>query len=207
MSDEDNCVKTYYPIQIVKENDKFENQKFWIENGIDLENRRIDLDSDVDEYVIGWVVRGIRSMISADKGLDIDIYINSYGGSVYDGLRLYDVIKASTYTPIRIHAEGKIMSMGLIIYLAGDKEHRYSSPNATFMAHSLSSGMWGKMYELKIETKECERLNNLLLDILAENTDHTVAWWKKKIEFEDKYYNKSQALSLGIVTNVSYSVE
>lgn len=203
----DDCTKTYYPIQIVKENEKFESEKFWIEQGIDFENRRIDLDEDINYASVGYVVRGIRSMISADKGLPIDIYINSYGGSVYDGLRLYDAILGSTYTPIRLHAEGKIMSMGLLIYLAGDKEHRYASPNSTFMAHSLSSGMWGKMYELKIEVKECDRLNNVLLDILAERTSKTRAFWAKEIKYEDRYYNKAKAMALGIVTDEKYEVE
>ena len=206
MSD-DECIQTYYPITIVQESDKFESQKFWIENGVDLENRRIDLDEDVDYSSIGYAVRGIRSMIAADKGMPIDVYVNSYGGSVYDGLRLYDVIKGSRYTPIRVHAEGKIMSMGLIIYLAGDSGHRYAGPNATFMAHSLSSGLWGKMYELKIEVKECERLNNRLIDILEENTNHTKAWWKKEIQYEDRFYDKTKALKLGIATNETYEVE
>ena len=203
----DDCTQTYYPVKLVKDDDKFENQKFWVTYGIDFENRRIDLDEDVEDFTIGFVVRAIRSMILADKAEPIDIYINSYGGSVYDGLRLYDVIQGSTYTPIRVHAEGKIMSMGLIIYLSGDSEHRYSSPNATFMAHSLSSGMWGKMHELKIEVKECERLNNRLLDILADRTKKTRAFWKKEIEYKDCYYPKDKAISLGIVTDDKFEVE
>lgn len=204
---EDNCTKTYYPVQIVQDNEKFENQKFWIENGIDLENRRIDLDEDIDSDSVGYVVRGIRSMITADIEKPIDIYISSFGGSVYDGLRLYDVIRGSSYTPIRIHAEGKIMSMGVIIYLAGEEEHRYASPNVTVMVHSLSSGAWGKMYELKTDVKECERLNNRLIDILTERTNHTVVWWKKEIEFKDQYYDKEKAIKLGIVTNDKFGVE
>lgn len=203
----DECKTTYYPIKLVKEDEKFSSQKFWISDGIDLENRRIDLEQEIEEINIGIVVRAIRSMISADKAEPIDIYVNSYGGSVYDGLRLYDVIQGADYTTIRVHAEGKIMSMGLIVYLAGDPEHRYASPNATFMAHSLSSGMWGKMSELKIEVKECERLNNRLLDILAEKTDKNRAWWKKEIEYKDCFYDKEKALELGIVTDDKFEVE
>lgn len=204
---EDDCVKTYIPFQIVQENDKFENQKFWIENGIDLENRRIDLDEDIDYSSVGYVIRGIRSMIKADIGEPIDIYINSFGGSVYDGLRLYDVVKGATHTPIRVHAEGKIMSMGLIIYLAGDPEDRYASPNATFMAHSLSSGVWGKMYEMDIDVKECKRLNERLIAILVENTNKSSRWWKAQIRYEDRYYDKEKAIKLGIVTNDDFEVD
>ena len=190
--------------QIVAKSEKYDNTKFWIAHGIDIERRRIMLDEDVDEYSIGWVIRAIRKMIDADKTQPIDVYINSCGGSIYDGLALYDVLEACEYTTIRTHALGKIMSMALVVLMAGDE--RYSSPRATFMAHSASSEYYGKVYEAKIDTKELERLNNINLEILAERSKKTLAWWKKEIEFKDQYYDKTKAMSLGIITHDKYEV-
>ena len=192
--------------KIVSKSEKYDNTKYWIEYGIDIENRRIMLDEDVDEYTVGWIIRAMRRMIDADKSTPIDIFINSYGGYCYDGLALYDFVRACSYTVIRTHATGKIMSMGLTIYLAGDE--RYSSPRATFMAHETSdAGLRERLHQGKTDVRELTRLNNVNLDILADRTTKTRAWWVKEIEHEDRYYDKKKALSLGIVTDDLYEVE
>jgi len=191
--------------KIVSKSEAFDNTKYWIQYGIDIQHRRIMLDETVDEYSIGWIIRAIRRMIDADKTKPIDIYVNSYGGYCYDGLALYDFLRACSYTRIKTHATGKIMSMGLVIYLAGDE--RYASPRASFMAHSVSGGVWGKLHELKTDVKETDRLNNVNLDIMAERTCKTKKWWEKEIQYRDCYYDKEKALSLGIVTDPKFEVE
>ena len=192
--------------KIVSKSEKFDNTKYWIEYGIDIEHRRIMLDEDVDEYSVGWIIRAMRRMIDANKTTPIDIYINSYGGYCYDGLALYDFLRACSYTTIRTHATGKIMSMGLTIYLAGDE--RYSSPRATFMAHETSdAGLRERLHQGKTDVRELERLNSVNLEILTERTTKTRAWWKKEIQHEDRYYDKKKALALGIVTDEKYEVE
>lgn len=189
----------------VQKHERFDNAKYYLEYGIDIEKRRIMLDNEVDEYSVGLVIRAVRRMIDDSKSIPIDIYINTDGGSVYDGLALYDCLRACSYTKIRTHAFGRIFSMGVIIYLAGDE--RFSTPNSTFMAHSVSGGSIGKTHELKTDTKETERINNVLLEILADRTNKTKAWWQKEIQFEDKYYSKKKAVELGIVTKELFEVE
>jgi len=183
--------------KIVGKDEKFDSSKYWIENGIDLEKRRIMLDEEVDEYSMGWLFRAVYKMVDMDSSAPIDFVINSYGGSVYDGLMLYDLIRSLDYLTVRTYATGKIMSMGLLLYLAGDE--RNASQRSTFMAHSLSSGMWGKMRELEVEVNECKRLNKELIGILADRTEKTAAWWTKEIKHEDRFYNKEKAIELGIV--------
>ena len=129
----------------------------------------------------------------------IDIYINSYGGYCYDGLALIDTIQSCEYATIRTHAIGKIMSMGLMIYLAGDE--RYARPYATFMAHSVSSGTWGKLFEMNTEVKEVKRLQEILCDMFAENTKHDAKWWQRHTKYEDRYYDTEKAKELGIVSH------
>lgn len=191
---------------IVTRSDRYDNTKYFIDNGIDIENRRIMLDDEVDEVSVGMIIRALRRMIDADKSRPIDIYINSYGGSVYDGLALYDFIRACSYTTIRTHAFGKIMSIAAIIYLAGDE--RYSSPHATFMCHETSDeGIKERLHQSKTDVKELERLNKILIEILTDRASKRDGFWQRELKYEDRYYDKKKALALGIVTESKFEVE
>ena len=191
--------------KIVSSSEKYDNTKYWIEYGIDIEKRRIELDEDVDSYSIGWITRAIRRMVDASWDKPIDIFINSYGGSIYDGLRLYDILESCEYTPIRMHAEGKVMSIAFILFLAGDE--RYASPRTTFMNHQGGEDPgFLNLKEAKINVRELDRLENVCLDILADRTNKTKAWWKKATEEKTTYYNKEQALNLGILTSEDYKI-
>lgn len=182
----------------ITSNDKYDSMKYWIEYGIDLEKRRISLDDDITEYTVGWCTRAIRKMLESDDKSPIDIYINSYGGFVYDGLALYDILKDCPCT-IRTHVEGKAMSMALIVLLAGDE--RYCLENSTFMAHSIASGSIGKLFELEVDLKESKRLMEIMLAILESGTVKSLTWWRNKIKHEDFYFNKDIALELGVLKN------
>lgn len=89
----------------------------------------------------------------------IKLFINSFGGSVYDGLALVDTIEQSK-TPIHTISIGSSMSMGFWIYLAGHK--RYVGENATLMFHDISTVVWDKTEGIKQEVKEMERLQAML---------------------------------------------
>jgi len=185
--------------KIVKTAEKYDNTKFFIEQGIDIDRRRIMIDEEIDEYSVGWAIRGVFKMIDADHEKPIDIYISSYGGSVYEAFGLYDTLRSLKNVIVRTHAIGKVMSAGFILFLAGDE--RYCSSRTTLMMHSISSGMQGKLHELRVDMKETERLQGMMLDILAERTKKDRHHWKKEIESKDNYYNKEQAKLLGVVTH------
>ena len=176
---------------------KIDVNTFYIQHGIDVANRRIFLDEEVDEASVGWIIRAVQTMIDIDKDKPIKFFINSFGGSVYDGLALYDLLES---LPCEVHTIciGSAMSMSLILFLVGDIRTAY--PRSTFMAHSLSGGLEGTLNDMKIDLNESKRLNNILLKILADRTKHTLAWWKKEIEHEDRYYDYSKSLKLGIIT-------
>lgn len=89
----------------------------------------------------------------------IKLFINSFRGSVYDGLGLIDIIKQSK-TPVHTISVGSSMSMGLWIYLAGHK--RFIGENATLMFHDISTVVWDKTEGIKQEVKEMERLQSML---------------------------------------------
>lgn len=186
--------------RIVNKGEKFTSAQFYIQYGIDIEKRRITLDECVDEYSIGYAIRGIHKMLDESDSKPIDIFINSYGGYVYDGLALYDTIRQLEDTlEVRTHAMGKVMSMGLTLFLAGTQ--RFALPHSTFMAHSIAGGTHGKMYEIKDDSKETERLHKVLLKIYEARTSKSAQWWKKEIEYRDRFYDLDTAVELGIVTH------
>ena len=89
----------------------------------------------------------------------IKLFINSFGGSVYDGLALVDIIKQSK-TPVHTISIGSSMSMGFWIFLAGHK--RYIGENATLMFHDITAWVWDKSETMKQELNEVLRLQKIL---------------------------------------------
>jgi len=176
---------------------KIDVNTFYIQNGIDVERRRIFLDEEVDETSMGWIIRSVQMMMDIDSESPIKLYINSFGGSAYDGLALYDLLES---LPCEVHTTciGSAMSMSLILFLVGDVRTAY--PRATFMAHSLSAGIDGNISEMSIDLKESKRLNDILLKILADRTKKSLKWWSKEIQHEDRYYDYNKSLKIGIIT-------
>ena len=176
-----------------------ESTRFWVECGIDFKNRRVYLDEEVDEYSVGWINRALLKMAEDDPNEPITLYINCFGGSVYDGLGMYDVL---TSLPMQINTVcvGSAMSMALILFLAGD--NRMASKNSTFMAHNLAGGTYGKEAEIQVDAKEFTRLYLLLCDILGERTGKPAKWWQKKIKHEDFYFDIEKAKELGILKDL-----
>lgn len=130
----------------------------------------------------------------------IKIYVSSYGGSVYDGLGLIGLIRASK-TPIHTYAIGKVMSMGFVLAVSGHK--RFAYPYTSFMVHSLSAFHWGKFSELKESVLEDERLQTLLDNIILNRTtidsDRLNEVHVKKLDW---YFDATDALTLGCVDEI-----
>ncbi len=181
--------KTQDPINLIN---------LWINDGIDLDGRRIYLSGEIEEESVSKIKRAIMLMIAMDTKKPIHVVVNSFGGSVYDSLGLYDMLQ-NISCPVYTYAHSKIMSGALIVYLAGSK--RYSLPYTTFMAHSVSSGgRDGKTYEQEIDVIESKRLNKIMIQILEDRTNKSKDFWFKKIRTDDFYIDFSEALSYGIVT-------
>ena len=168
----------------------------WVNNGIDIKNRIVEFD-DIDEISSHDIIRAIKYM---DKESDkpITVIVSSFGGCVYTGLRIYDVLRDCRSLIITI-GEGKVMSMGTVVYLAGDE--RYASANTTFMFHETSSIKSGKLSELRDDVDETSRLENITLEILAERTKRSFKWWSKAIERIDRFMDVEECKKIGVVTH------
>ena len=151
----------------------------------------IYLKGNVDENMWSNLVDKINEIKAADKDIDetnigtlslfgidcqaihpsINIYLQTFGGYIYDMLAIYDEIhRLQNDYVVNIYCVGKVMSAGTIIMLAVDLEHRFAYANTTFMYHSISGGSWGKIKELEENVDESRRLHKLMWNIYKENT-------------------------------------
>jgi ATP-dependent Clp protease protease subunit len=139
--------------------------------------RKILLSKDIDKSAVEEVIKEIIRINYDDnekakeyvdwKREPIQLFINSYGGAVYDGLALVDIIKQSK-TPVHTISIGSSMSMGLWIFLAGHK--RYVGENTTLMFHDLMSWTIDKSAGIKQELDELLRLQSILIEEITSKS-------------------------------------
>ena len=110
----------------------------------------------------------------------IPVIIDSYGGHVYSLMSMISAIKYAEL-PVATIIEGKAMSCGAILFSFGEDGRRFMDPHATIMIHDVSSMNWGKVEELKADTKEAERLNNIVYKMMAQNCGKPDDYFKKII--------------------------
>lgn len=139
--------------------------------------RNLLLSDYINNSTVGNIVKEILEINDDDDEKEkeykdferkpIMLFINSFGGSVYDGLSLVDVIKNSK-TPVYTICIGSCQSMGLWIWLSGSK--RIIGANATLMFHDITSWVWDKTETLKQELQELLRLQNILVNEITSKT-------------------------------------
>ena len=170
--------------------------RYVYEYGLDIPARTIYLFGDITEEIAHLFNMNFNMLASIDEEQPIQIILSSNGGSVSDGLSIFDTIMQS---PVKTHmlVTGKALSMGLIIALAGDV--RTAHPNTRFMAHSVSSITEGKVETMKTDVLETDTLNDTLLEILSKRTSKKKNFWKKQLEKKDYYFDTEEAIKLGVL--------
>lgn len=169
----------------------------WLLTGVDFEARRIEIRGEISENMISIVTRAVIEM-DKNSSKPIEIILSSPGGDAYEGLALFDFLR-STKSDIHIHASGKIMSAGFVIFLAGDV--RTASKHTSFMMHSVSYASEGSAKEHAIAVNEGNRINNLFLDIAQERSKRNKKWWNRTILNHDRYFSVAEAQEIGILTS------
>ena len=131
------------------------------------------------------------------KPAPIRLYIDSYGGSVYQGLGLLGVMETSK-TPIHTYVTGVAMSCGFIISIHGSK--RFCYKHTTFMYHQISSAVWGKLADMQQDLDEATRLQDILQDLTCKKTKISQRTLQDNFEHKrDWYMTADQALANGCV--------
>lgn len=166
-----------------------------------LNERIIFLGEDVNEHTANVVVAQLLHLAHVDPKKDIKLYINSPGGSVYDGLAIYDTIQFIS-PDVQTIGIGLQASMGAFLLSSGTKGKRFALPNSRIMIHQPSSGgAPGKMTDQEITLKEGIYLKNRLNEILAKNTGNKLAKIEKDAE-RDFWMSAEEAKTYGIIDQV-----
>ena len=165
-----------------------------------LNERVIFLGDEVNSQTANIVVAQLLHLAYQNPDEDIKLYINSPGGSVYDGLAILDTINFIK-PDVQTIGIGLQASMGAFLLAAGTKGKRGILPNASVMIHQPSSGTRGKITDQEIDLKEGLTLKEKLAEILAKNTGQNLEKLKNDME-RDYWMSAEEAVKYGIVDNI-----
>lgn len=165
-----------------------------------LEDRIIFLGEEVNEHTANVIVAQLLHLANEDPNKDIQLYINSPGGSVYDGLAIFDTIQYIK-PDVQTIGIGLQASMGAFLLSSGAKGKRFLLPNSRVMIHQPSSGTQGKVTDQEITLREALALKEKIAEILAANTGQKLAKVKADME-RDFWMSAKDAVAYGVVDEV-----
>ncbi len=166
-----------------------------------LKERIIFLGEDVNEHTANLVVAQLIHLAYEDPKKDIKLYINSPGGSVYDGMAIYDTIQYIS-PDVQTIGIGVQASMGAFLLSSGTKGKRSLLPNSRVMIHQPSSGgSHGKISDQEISLREGLYLKQKLNEILAKNTGQKLAKIEKDTD-RDFWMSAKEAVEYGVADTV-----
>jgi len=165
-----------------------------------LNDRIIFLTDEVNQVTASLVVAQLLFLESQDPDKDICLYINSPGGSVSDGLAIYDTmnfIKCDVAT----YCIGMAASMGAFLLSAGAKGKRFALPNSEIMIHQPLGGARGQASDIKIHAEQILKTRDKLNEILAMNTGKSIEEIARDTE-RDNFMTADEACAYGLVDKV-----
>lgn len=168
-----------------------------------LKDRIILLSTEVNDAVASLICAQLLFLESQDPEKEINLYINSPGGSVTAGLAIYDTMQYIT-SPVSTVCMGLAASMGAFLLAAGEKGMRYALPNSQVMIHQPSGGFRGQATDVEIHAREILRLKKKLNEILAANTGQPIEKVNDATE-RDNFLTPEEALEFGLVDRILVS--
>ena len=165
-----------------------------------LKERVVFLGDEVNSATANIVVAQLLHLAFEDPKKDIKLYINSPGGSVYDGLAIIDTMNYIE-PDVQTIGIGLQASMGAMLLSAGAKCKRYVLPNSRIMIHQPSSGTQGKITDQEIALKEGIYLKQKLAEMLAKNTGKDVKQVIKDMD-RDNWMSAEEAKTYGLIDEV-----
>ena len=165
-----------------------------------LENRVIFLVGEINHSSAMGVVMRMLHLQNQKKGQDINLYINSPGGSVDDTLAIYDTMQFLA-CDVATYCIGKAQSGGAIVLAAGTEGKRYILPHARVMIHQPYGGVYGQTTDVQIQAEEILKNKRLINEILAQHSGKTVDQVEEDSE-RDRYFSAQEAKEYGLVDEV-----
>lgn len=189
----------YLPLPHVVENDG-RTEKSWDIYSRLLKDRIIFIGTPIDDFVANGVIAQMLLLQMEDPKKDIQLYINSPGGSVTDGMAIYDTMRFLS-CDVKTYCMGQAASMATVLVAAGTPGKRYSLPHARLMIHQPSGGATGQTSDISIAAREILRWRETLNEILAEHSGQTTERIAKDSD-RDFYMTAPEAKEYGLVDHV-----
>ena len=165
-----------------------------------LKDRIIMLGTEIDDEVANVVVAQMLFLESEDPDKDINVYVNSPGGSVTAGLAIYDTMQY-VKPAVSTICVGQAASMGALLLLAGAKGKRFALPNARIMIHQPAGGVKGQAVDIDIQAKEILRMRAKLNEIIVKHTGQPLERIEKDTD-RDYFMGPVEAKQYGIIDEV-----
>jgi len=165
-----------------------------------IADRIIFLGMGIDDFVSNLITAQLLYLESADNKNDILMYINSPGGSVYDGFGIYDTMNY-IQPSVSTLCTGMAASMAAVLLACGEKGKRGALKHSRIMIHQTSSGYHGRLSDLEIALKETQEATKDLYEILASATDKSIEQIKIDCD-RDKWMRSYEAKEYGIIDSV-----
>lgn len=165
-----------------------------------LKDRIIFLGEEVNDVTASLVVAQLLFLAAEDSDKDINLYINSPGGSVTSGLAIYDTMQY-VKPDVSTICIGMAASMGAFLLSGGAKGKRFALPNAEVMIHQPSGGARGQATDIRIHADNIMKTKRKLNEILAQNTGRPIEEIEKDTE-RDNFMSAQEAKDYGLIDKV-----
>ena len=165
-----------------------------------LKDRIVFIGTPVDDNVANLIIAQMLYLQSEDPAKDINLYINSPGGSVTAGLAIYDTIQF-VKCDVTTYCVGQAASMGAVLLAAGSKGKRFALPNARIMIHQPWGGVQGQASDISIQAREILRMRDRLNEILALHTGKPIETIAKDTD-RDFFMSAAESRDYGLVDDV-----
>ena len=165
-----------------------------------LRERIIFLGTPIDDQVANLIIAQLLFLDREDPDKDIQMYINSPGGSITSGLAIYDTMQL-TRADVATFCVGITASMGTVLLTAGRKGKRYAMPHSTVHMHQAMGGARGQAADVEVAAKELLRENEIIRGILASHTGQSEERIRKDFD-RDFFMDPEQAKDYGMVDEI-----
>jgi len=167
-----------------------------------LKERVVFFTGEVEKNMCNIMVAQLLFLEAENPDQPINMYINSEGGSVYDGLSVYDVMQYIK-CPVATYVTGMAASMGSFIAQAGTPGMRYLLPRAITMIHQPSSGTRGKVSDMEIDLKESLRIKRQMTELYVKHNSRGINYETfEKLMDRDRWLTAPEALELGLADHI-----
>lgn len=166
-----------------------------------FDKRIIYLNEVIDSEKAKEIIDKLLKLDTIKSKKDIIFYINSPGGTVSDGMAIYDAMQI-VKSDVRTICIGRCASIAALLLSGGTKGKRYITPNSEVMIHEVSAFNFGKVGELKINFEHSNTLNERIIKILANNTGKSIKHIRHDIQLKDRWFNAEATLEYGLVDKI-----